>query len=402
MEVRELEARTTDLIGTRLQGLQRAAVGMVVAGGALSAWGFAMDQKTFFGSYLFGFMFWTGVSAGCLGLLMLHHTVGGGWGFLLRRFFEAGVRNLGLMALAAIPVIVGMMAFGLYEWNTPAGLADQHIQAKAGYLNPIFFIARNAVYFALWGFFGHKLMSLGRKLDAEPENKRTLAELNYWGAWGILFFVLSITFSSVDWVLSLTPKWMSSIVGLLFTAMSCLCAMSLMTFLLGHLAGDQPILRRIPGKYIRDLANLMLAMVMLWAYMSFSQYVITYSGNTVEETEWYLRRAGGGWGFLSLGLIVIHFVGPFLLLITDMGFKENINKLKWIGLWLVVMRHLDLYWWVAPSSRPNWTFSPADVGVPLLLGGIWLWFWAKNLADTTIVPAKDPRLVAHLGELAHG
>jgi hypothetical protein len=165
-----------------------------------------------------------------------------------------------------------------------------------------------------------------------------------------------------------------------------------MMLLLGYLVGDQPLMDGIPSGYFRDLGNLMLAFVLLWAYMSFSQYLITYSGNTAEEITWYLDRRRGGWGIISLGLIVVHFLIPFLILLLGSNVKRSPVRLARVAGYLVLMRFVDVFWWVTPTFRDHLSISLADLGTPLLIGGIWLWLWAGQIKDQYLLPLHDPRL----------
>jgi hypothetical protein len=387
-------------MGPQLQRLQTVALGMAAVGGVLCLLGFMGNQKAFFHSYLFAYMFWAGVTFGSVGLLMLHHTVGGGWGFVIRRFLEAGSRLLPLVAVLFIPVVIGMMKFDLYEWTHPEG--DVILQAKQGYLNVPFFLARTVIYFVVFGLFAAALNRLGNTQD-ERSDLNISNKLNMIGAGGMLAYMIFMTFVSVDWVMSLTPHWFSSIFGLFTVASQALSTFALMLVLLKFLAADTPLLRALPTEFFRDLGNLTLATVMLWAYMAFSQYLITFSGNTVEEAPWYVAHNRNGWLYISATLIAFHFALPFWVLLTGSKIKRDPKKLGWVALFIVVMRFVDLFWIIAPSFRPSISFSFADFGAPLFIGGIWLFCWAWQLKGKKVVPIHDPRLEPYLQEApAHG
>jgi len=356
----------------------------------------------FFHAYLYAFIFWWGVTVGSLGLLMLHHVVGGGWGFTIRRHLKSAVSMLPLAAIPFLPVLAGLYGFGLYSWARPDMYSsDPHLaeilQVKGAYLNPTFFVGRAVVYFAIWMVLG-RLMLTGGAVLYERDDPETANRLNVVGAFGILLYVLTVTFAIVDWVMSLTPGWNSSIFGLLTVASQGLASLALMLVLIAFLGGDLPLVRALPA-FFRDLGNLTLAAVMLWGYLSFSQYVITYSGNTTEEVTWYVQRAHGGWGWVSLLLIPFHFFLPFLVLLIWSEGKRTPALLARVAAGIIFMRLVDLWWWVTPTFRPQFGVSLADLGTPLLLGGIWLWAWAQNMKDKPIVPLHDPRLEAHLHEV---
>jgi hypothetical protein len=416
----ELRATTTEVLGDRLDRLQSTAVMLAVVGAILAVLGFAVNRAVgftnggigfieeqsrlvgFLHSYLYAYGFWLGVTAGSLGLLMLHHTVGGGWGFVIRRFLEAGSRLLfPLMVVLFVPIGFGVFA-GLYEWNTPQGMADEIVKAKLLYLNPTRFFICAVLFFAVWIAYSVVLNNLGRTHD-ERADRNVSAKLNVIGASGILVYVLTMTFASVDWLLSIEPRWASSIWGLLTVASQALSTFSLMLLLISVLLADRPVVGLIPTGYFRDLGNLTLATVMFWGYLSFSQYLITYSGNTTEEIVWYIQRRQNGWGWISLGLIAFHFFVPFFWLLLGSNVKRDPRRLAQLATWIIVMRFIDLWWWVTPKFRDQISISLTDLGTPLLIGGIWLWFWVQQVRGKTVVPLHDPRFEAHLQEIAaHG
>jgi len=419
METSELRQTTTQVMGPQLARLKSQAgalfgVGLLCCGLSLVSGG-PDALPHFFPSYLFAYVFWFGITAGSLGLLMLHHTVGGGWGYVLRRFFEAGShwRMFALMAVLFVPVLIGLFQFDLYSWvspdrwaapDAPRHVAVEVVKEKTGYLNVPFFLGRLAFYFAFFIGFSLLLRRWGAVQD-ERVDQQAAGNLNRWSAGGILLFVLVGTFCSVDWVMSLTPDWFSSIYGLLWVASQALSTIALMLALLAWLAGDTPLVRGIPTAFFRDLGNLMLAMVMLWAYLSFSQYLIIFSGNTWEEATWYVNRKTPVWAVTGGILILAHFFIPFFTLLVNSDLKKSPHRLGALAGGIVLMRFVDLFWHVIPTFRPEGpriAEAALYVGTPLLLGGVWLWMFAEQLKDRPVVPVHDPRLQSHLPELAHG
>jgi hypothetical protein len=155
---------------------------------------------------------------------------------------------------------------------------------------------------------------------------------------------------------------------------------------------DETLMQDVPKQYFRDLGNLMLAATMLWGYTSFSQYLITYNGNTVEEIGWYVHRNIGGWQWVSRALLPFHFALPFLVLLIGSEVKRNPRRLAKVAGWIVFMRFVDLFWWVVPTFRDHFSVTLSDIGAPLLLGGIWLYFWAGQMKGRDLFPAHDPRM----------
>lgn len=358
----------------------------------------------FFHSYLVGFMFWLGVTLGCLGLLMLQHLTGGAWGFVIRRVLEAGTRVLPLMLLLFIPLAVFGLPY-LYEWMHIGDVTDPKLKeiliAKQPYLNPTFFLIRAAVYFAIW----FALMYFLNKWSADQD--RT-AERRYAGAMsklsgpGIILFVFTTTFASVDWVMSLDAEWFSTIYGLLYVAGWTLSAFSLVIATMVWLATRRPLEGVVRAPHFHDLGKLLLAFVMLWAYFSFSQFLIIWSGNIPEETKWYLARLRGGWGWIGVGIVLLHFALPFVLLLSR-DLKRNARKLAMIAGLIFLMRFIDLYWLIVPEfHRRQLTIEWMSIVAPIAFGGLWLAFFIWQLRLRPLLPINDPNFEEAIEHGKHG
>jgi hypothetical protein len=399
--------------GPRLRGLQKNGLVAVVVGLVLVLASFVYHPVESFTqgllhAYLGAYLFWFGVTAGSLGLLMLHHTVGGGWGFVIRRPLEAGSKLIWLAALMFIPVGVGVF-FGMYPWTDPKVQAEPSVHIKLPLLNPASFWGVSIFLFFTWWLYSRALNGWGRDQNrplSEQERIDNSARLTVVGASGIVWYVLSMTAMTVLWIMSLTPTWISSMFGFMMVPAHGLTTLAFMVWLFPRVFGDRPLTEAIPSKYYRDLGNLMFAFTMLWAYMSFSQYLITFSGNTTEEVVWYVPRSHGPWMWVSLVVIVGGFVIPFLWLIIGalgpLRWKDRAPSLATVAFYILLMRVVDFWWWVAPTFRPDhFSVNPADVGFVLLLGGIWVYCWAAELLKApSLAPEHDPRLRNYLYEVA--
>jgi hypothetical protein len=363
---------------------------LLVAGVFLPGYGGGVDQ--FFRSYLVGYIFWVGVTLGCLGLLMLQHLTGGAWGLSIRRVLEAGTRVLPLMLLLFLPIAI----FGLthlYEWmhinEVQEPTVRRILEAKKPYLNPLFFLIRAALYFAIW--FG--LMFLLNKWSAEQDRtaeRQYSRKMQKLSGPGIILFVLTVTFASTDWVMSLNPEWFSTIYGLLYVAGWVLSAFSLVIAVMVYLATRKPLEGVIQAPHFHDLGKLLLAFVMLWAYFSFSQFLIIWSGNIPEETKWYLHRLRGGWGWIGIGLVILHFALPFVLLLSR-DLKRNARRLATIAGLIFLMRLIDTFWLIEPEfNREHFRFSWMDLVAPVAIGGLWLAFFGWQLGLRPLLPFNDP------------
>lgn len=380
----------TPAVPAPLVTLRRNA--LVVGGVALAAAlvGAFFDPTQFLRSYLLGFLFWAGIAVGCLSIAFITRLTGGAWGAAVSRLLEAGTRTVVWTAFLFIPVLLGLSR--LYVWAQPEVVAgDPLLQHKALYLNPVGFVVRAVFYFAVWAALAHFLNRWSWRLDEslDPVAARQVGRrLRGLAGGGILLLGLTITFSSIDWAMSLDPHWFSTIYGLIFMVGQVLSAFTLVILLVSTLGGEVRLREAIPAQTIHDLGKLLLAFVMLWAYIHLSQFLITWSGNLPEETPWYLNRLQGGWQHLARLLIALHFVLPFLLLLSR-DLKRDVRRLAFVAGLLFVMRFVDLYWLVAPAFGAGKGFAPhwLDVATPLGLGGLWMAAFARELGRRPLLPA---------------
>ena len=381
-------------------GLALWLLGGVLALAHIGGETFSLD--TFFAAYQVAFLFWFGITGGSLSLLMVHHVTGGGWGFIIRRQLEAATRLIPFMAIAFLPIAITalMGENSLFWWAKPSNFDDHILMAGQGrYLNVPFFLVRWVIYFVSF-FLIARFLNQGSLKQDQQKDDTVYERLSNFSSVGLLLFVLLMTFAIVDLVMSLTPHWYSSIIGLLFVAAQGLSTFALMHVLVSRLGRDTDALKAVPNGYFRDLGNLTLAFVLLWAYGSFSQFLITYSGNTAEEAEWYRQRMSNGWQFVGTALVLAHFFFPLIVLIVNSGMKRNPHRLARMGYYILFMRFVDLVWWIAPTFHVSvvsflpaiWIYIGAFVG----LGGVWLSLWSAqmlvHLKDRPLLPAFDPRL----------
>lgn len=372
-------------------GLDRArngalAVG-VVAIVACAAGAFS-NPSQFLRSYLWSYVFWIGIPLGCLAILMLQHLTGGRWGVGLRRLLESATRTLPVLALGFVPIALGLGH--LYEWADPAAVqGDAILQHKAAYLNVPFFLARTVVYFALWIGLAHLLNRWSGRQDerADPRLGRKLQAIS---GPGLAAYVLTMSFASVDWVMSLEPHWFSTIFGGLFISGQVLAAMSFCIAVAVVLAREKPLSLIVTPDRLHDMGKLMLTFVMVWAYFAFSQFLIIWAGNLPEEIPWYLRRFHGGWQWVGLALVILHFALPFLLLLSR-GQKRNPAALARIAWLVIAMRVMDMYWTTAPAFGGGVvSFHWMDLAAPVGVGGLWLAAFLWQVRRRPLIPVRDP------------
>lgn len=370
-------------------GLLASVAGAILLGEATAA--------QFFRSWLFSFMFWFGITGGCLAWLMMHHTTGGGWGFIVRRPLEAATRVIPLMIVFFVPIIIPMLLGQgtLYPWADPAhAKGDEVLQAKAIWLNVPGFVMRAALYLTILLVLAFFFNKWSRDLDEQPENREKIVHrLSLLGPPGLILYALTLTGAGVDWVMSQDPHWYSSLFGGLIIAGQALAAMSFLNVMIGVLSKNTDLLKMVPRKYLGDLGNFNMAFTLLWAYLNYSQWLIIYSANVSEETVWFLQRMRNGWQYMAGALIFIQFVLPFLTLAIGTNIKREPHRLKYVAGLILFMRAVDLFWFTQPSHRTYLSIHWLDIATFAGIGGMWMWMWTKELSKaTTWVPENDVRL----------
>jgi hypothetical protein len=366
---------------------QSLAVGLIAA--VLGVGGALIDPPAFFRAYLPAYIFWIGIPVGCLALLMLHHLVGGRWGFMIQRVLEAAIQTLPLMALLFIPLLFGLP--DLYPWaRTDVVAADPLLQQKTAYLNVPFFGARALGYFAIWIVLGRLLVAWSIQQDrtSDPTLTQRLQRLS---GPGLVLYGLTVTFASIDWMMSLDPKWYSTIFGMIFMVSFGLAALALAIVVTRFVESEEPLVQVISADRWHDLGNLLLALVMFWAYLNFCQFLLIWAENLAEEIPWYAHRIGGGWEWVAFALLLFQFALPFVLLLSR-DTKRNSRPLSAVAAAILFMHWLDILWMVAPSFYPaRFHLHWLDIAAPVGIGGLWLAAFMGYLKARSLLPLHDPR-----------
>jgi hypothetical protein len=354
----------------------------------LSVIGAFFDPGDFFRSYLMGYLFWLGVALGALGIVMMQYLTAGAWGIMTRRTCESATRTIPLLAVLFIPIAVGIPS--LYDWAHPDLVHKEYaLQHRAGYMNPTMFIVRAAIYFAIWFLFTYFLNKWSAEQDERGGLEKRLAALS---APGLILYVFTVTFSSVDWAESLETDWYSTIWGFLFVANQGLSAFAFVIIAMTLLSKREPLASTFKPAHMHDLGKLLLTFVMIWAYFSFSQLLVVWSGNLTDEIPWYLRRLGTSWGWLGVMLIVLEFIVPFLLLLSKQV-KRNATLLCSVVAVIIFMRFVDLMWIVMPGYyQRGFRLSWLNFSVPLAIGGLWLAMFVRQLRNRPLLPVQAPNL----------
>lgn len=351
-------------------------------------------------AYLAGIVLWVGASLGCMALLMTNHLSAGKWGLIIRRVLEAGAAQFPLLWVLSIPIVVGMNhlfpwiktgpRFALLSWDAQKIILHKyHLM-----MNPTFFVIRWVLYFLIWWAFSATLRRWSIQRDENPLARDWQRILENVSGLGIVVYSLSMSFFVIDWIMSLDATWFSTIFGLIFLAGQGLTALSICLITVLLLSQEEPIRSMLRKTELHDLGKLMLAFTMLYAYLSFSQWLITWSGNLPQEISFYLNRMNGGWLNLSRFLILFEFAVPFALLLSR-RLKKQPGFMVPLCAGFIVIRMIDLYWHVEPSfqaRQSQWTFNWMYLAATAGIGGIWTFFFIRSLKSRPILVGYDPQM----------
>ncbi len=343
-------------------------------------------------SYLHNWTFFLSLSLGALFFVLVEHLAKAGWSVAMRRVAEGFAVCLVLLALLFVPLFFGLHS--LYHWMDAAAVAKDHVLAhKAGYLNQSFFLLRMAFYFAFWILAALLMFRSSRRQDTTGDH-RLSGLMERFSAPFMVLFALTLTFASIDIVMSLDPHWFSTIFGVYFFAGSFMSFLALLAITLFLLQRSGRLVHVVTPEHFHDVGKFMFAMLVFWAYIAFSQFLLIWYGNLPEETGWYLRRQTGTWASLGVVMIFGHFFLPFLFLVSR-HIKRRPALLALGALWLLAVHWLDLYWLILPEydhAVSEIPFSLLDLSCLIGIGGLFLAAWARILGRCSLFAEKDPRL----------
>ncbi|HTK28789.1 MAG TPA: hypothetical protein VL309_04525 [Vicinamibacterales bacterium] len=387
---------TADVAIPELAGYQRR---FLIAGGvlgAISLIGLLVEPRQFYQSYLLAYMLCLGITLGCLALGMVHQLSGGAWGVVIRRPIGAASRVLPVMTVLFLPIVFGM--WQLYPWTHADLVAhDEALRHKQLYLNVTFWIVRAAIYFASWNVIAYFLNAWSVEQDRTGD-ARIPRRMQRLSAAGLVVYGLTITFASFDWLMSLEPHWYSTIYGAIIIGGQGLAALAFLVAVLVWLGERPPLDAVVVPSHLHDLGNLMLAFTMLWAYFSFSQYLIIWAGNLPAEISWYQHRVSTSWWLVGTALMLFHFAVPFVVLLSRTVKRQAALIVK-LAIFVLAARWLDLYWLIAPEFHQGAWVSWLDLLLPAALGLVWLGCFTWQLRGRAILPVYDPQFDEALGPI---
>ncbi len=398
MTTAALKLNKSDLMAPPVaEKIQAQSLFVGVVGAIASIAGAFLSPDNFYSAYLSGYVFWLGLSLGCMAILMLYHLVGGGWGTVIRRILESGMMVLPLMAVLFLPILFHLPR--LYKWAQPDVLSDPKTDPKIldiahSYLNFDGILWRYILYFVIWIGMAYFLNRWSTEQDSIA-GQSTL-RFRALSAIGLVIYSLTISFAIIDWVMSLQARWISTIYGLIFVAGEALSAFCFCVVIETILGKRKPMSEYLTDTEVHDHGKLILAFVMVWTYFNFSQWLIIWAGNLPEEIPWYVRRMNGGWQYVGLFLVVFQFAVPFALLLSRQ-LKRKTGTLVKIASWILLMRMIDVYWHVEPALHPTFHLSWLHFAILAGIGGLWMAYFFHNLRSRPLLAVNAPQTLRLLG-----
>ena len=361
--------------------------------GVLAMIGFFRDPKEFSFAFLVPFVFFLTIALGCLFFVLIQHLTRAGWSVVVRRIAEAAAMTVLIFLPLFVFVILGRHE--LFHWTHADAVAHDHLlQHKSPYLNFPFFVVRAIVYFLVWGLLATYFYRASIKQDETGDPGTTVA-MQRRSAPSIILFGLALTFMAFDWLMSLDPHWFSTIFGVYIFAGSTLAAMSFILLVSLVLRNRGILANTILDSHLKDLGRFMFAFAVFWAYIGFSQFFLIWYGNIPEETLFFIHRLEGGWKPFSLFLVLGHFIIPFILLMGRSA-KNSPQLMGGMAVWILFMHYLDLFWVVIPNHRHHIGFSWMDLACLVLVGGLFVAWFARIFTGKNLIPVGDPRLAESL------
>lgn len=361
-------------------------------GAIASVIGWLVDPTRFYFSWLVSFSWLASLATGALIFVAAGHVTRARWFVALRRIAEIPMSLTPLLLPLAIPVCIGIGH--LYGWSGPLEHLSEgeraSIEHKSAWLNPAFFVVRTSIYLVCWSVFAWRLGSLSLRQDREPGLERL--PMQRLSALSLPILAFTLTFASFDWLMSLQPTWLSTVFGIYFFAGGFLAALAAIGLLVWSVHRQGLLPEAIHSSHLISLGKLLFTGVVFWAYIAFVQVLLVWIANTPHEVPFFLVRSGPGWGPTSFVLGLVHFVIPFLLLLSR-DLKRSFSSTAFFSIWLLLAHWLDMYWLVMPVHSPEGpSFHWLDPATMLVVVGASGLFALWRLGGAPLVPERDPWL----------
>ncbi|UCI17537.1 hypothetical protein FJ970_20775 [Mesorhizobium sp. B2-1-8] len=349
---------------------------VAAAGLLLCGVGLFLDPRTTFAGWLTMCLFLVGLPLGAMTVLMVHGLTGGRWGDVLRPPLRAIVATLPVALLLFLPILARLDLVFPWAGADPAMLPEA-VRQKLAYLNVPLFIGRFLACALAWLVLAWLVIGW-----TEPDGDRSRQGTTTGYAIGLIVHGLAVTVLAIDWMLSIRPEFTSTIYAMLEAAAEVVgaCASALVVLAAGR------AIETMPGgeedvALGEDVANMLFGFMLMWAYLSFMQWLIVWAGDLPEEIHWYVLRGQDGWQYLLWLLIALQFVLPFFAFLMR-SVKRSHRGLLGLGAAVLAGHFLDVVWRVRPSlSAAGAQLSWPDLAAFAGAGGAWcacfLYLWAR-------------------------
>jgi len=346
-------------------------------------------QRALF-DYLWMYMFLVSIGVGSLALVALEYLVGATWSTPFRRISEFLASIIPVLVILVIPLLLGMHE--LFHWSHKEVLeTDPMLQSKAAYLNTTFFYARVAIIFVIWLTFFYLFIRNSQKQDITKDPALTKQSIKFSAVFAILF-IITISFTAIDWIMSLEYHWYSTMFGVYYFAGTVLSSFAAATFCAVKLNENGYLDKRIGNNNYYSFGTLMFAFNIFWAYIAFCQYMLIWYADLPEETFWFMMRMKGSWVYYSLGLVFVHFIIPFIILLPRSS-KVNPKLLVIMACWILMAHAYDLYWLIMPTYfTEGFAFGWSELAVMMFAVGLIITVFRVRASKTNMIPIGDPKL----------
>jgi hypothetical protein len=372
--------------------LKKTGYIFIIVGLLIGLTGYFLDADRAIFSYLLSFVFLLSIALGSLFLISLEYVAGAEWSVPIRRVNEFIAALIPILAVLSVPLLLNIST--LFHWSHQEALSnDTVLKNKSPYLNVTFFIIRVCFFFFIWSLFYFIFTRNSLKQDSTKDQLITKKNIKY-SAVFIPIFALTSSFAAIDWMMSLEPHWFSTIFGVYFFAGSIVASLAVVTLATIKLREKRLLHPKMVDDHYFSLGALLFAFINFWGYIAFSQYMLIWYANLPEETFWFLTRWQGWWVFVSLLLIVVHFVVPYATLLSQPS-KMDPKKLKFISIWLLFAHFVDYYWLIMPnlhSAKSGLLYVFFEVGFPTASIGIAILVFYFAARNKNLVPIGDPKL----------
>lgn len=352
--------------------------------------GLMRDPQRMWTSYLTAFFFFSCLGLGGMFFAAINHIAKAGWSVSIRRYAEGMTSFIPVMLVTSLVLVFGVKH--IYSWSNPEVVASNYlVAAKTAYLNIPFLIVRLIVFGVGMLIFRKLLVGSSLDQDKTGDSSLTLKSVGRSIAF-VIFFALSFSLFSVDLLMSLLPTWYSTIFGVYCFAGLFQSTLAFLALIIIYMRRTGFVRGYVTTEHLHDVVKYLKAFTVFWAYIAFSQFLLIWYANIPEETEYYIMRAQHGWLGISMALLVLRFIVPFLALLPR-GAKRNENHVILISCLVLVMQYVDIYWMVYPNFNGGGVvFGFLEIAMFLGFFGLFLAALMNFYQKHSLVAVKDPRM----------